>query len=106
MRPSTTRQVQRREFAIILSDTDLATAGEVAERLRQAVAGLEEPHPASPTGYLTVSVGIASAVPGGETNLLQRADEGLYLAKHNGWNQVAAGPTGESGARPGAGTRG
>ena len=91
------------EFAIILSDTDLATAGDVAERLRQAVAGLEEPHPASPIGYLTVSVGIASAVPDGETgrrSLLQRADEGLYRAKHSGRNRVAAGPTGEPGHDP------
>jgi len=84
------------EFAVVLPDTDLVTARQIAERLRETVAGLEEKHPTSPTGYLTVSVGFASAFPGGETdrrNLVQRADEGLYLAKRNGRNQVAAGPT-------------
>ena len=84
------------EFAIVMSDTDLATATQVAERLRQAVADLEEEHPASATGCLTVSVGVASAFPDAETgrrDLLRRADEGLYQAKRNGRNQVAIGPT-------------
>jgi diguanylate cyclase (GGDEF)-like protein len=91
------------EFAVVLADTGLATARQVAERLRQAVAGLAEEHPASPTGHLTVSVGVATALPDAETSrrdLLRRADEGLYLAKRNGRNQVAAGPTAEPAAVP------
>jgi diguanylate cyclase (GGDEF)-like protein len=86
------------EFCVVLPDTDLAAAWRIAERLRQAVAGLQVEHPASPTGHLTVSVGVAAAFPGGETSrqdLLQQADEGLYLAKRNGRNRVAASPAGE-----------
>jgi diguanylate cyclase (GGDEF)-like protein len=82
------------EFAVVLPDTDFADAWNVAERLRRTVAGLEQEHPGSPTGYLTVSVGVASAFfsvgETGRRDLLQRADEGLYLAKHNGRNRVAA----------------
>jgi len=91
------------EFAVVLPDTDLAAAAEIAERLRIAVAGLEQEHPASPTGYLTVSLGVASALPGGEDgrrDLLRRADEGLYLAKRNGRNQVAVGPAAQPAAAP------
>jgi diguanylate cyclase (GGDEF)-like protein len=85
------------EFSLVLADTDLATAGQIAERLRHAVALLGQEHPASPTGYLTVSVGIAAALPGepGRQDLLRRADEGLYLAKRSGRNRVDTGPSGE-----------
>jgi diguanylate cyclase (GGDEF)-like protein len=79
------------EFAVVLPDTDLAEACQVAERIRRAVAQLERPHPASPTGYLTVSVGVAEAAPGdtGRPDVLGRADQCLYTAKRNGRNQVA-----------------
>ena len=86
------------EFAVVLPDTDLDAARQVAERLRQDVARLGEEHPASSTGHLTVSVGVATAFPGGATSrrdLLQRADEGLYAAKRNGRNQVATAPSAE-----------
>jgi diguanylate cyclase (GGDEF)-like protein len=80
------------EFAVILPDTDLDAACLVAERIRETVVQLEEEHPASPTGYLTVSLGVATAIPGGEPggpDLLKRADENLYAAKNRGRNQVA-----------------
>ena len=86
------------EFSVVMPDTDFATAWQVAERLREAVASLAEEHPAAPNGHLTISVGVASATPSGENSrqdLLQRAEEGLYLAKRNGRNQVAAGPASE-----------
>jgi diguanylate cyclase (GGDEF)-like protein len=79
------------EFAVVLPDTDLAEACHVAERIRRTVAQLERPHPASPIGYLTVSVGVAEPTPGdtGRPDLLRRADQCLYTAKRNGRNQVA-----------------
>jgi diguanylate cyclase (GGDEF)-like protein len=82
------------EFAVILPDTDLDTAFLVAERIRENVVRLAEEHPGSPTGYLTVSLGVATAIPGGEPGapeLFKRADENLYEAKKRGRNQVASG---------------
>lgn len=80
------------EIAILLPDTDLTAASRTAEQVRAAVAALHVPHPASPTGCLTVSVGVATTVPqhGGQPDdLLERADQCLYSAKHGGRNQVS-----------------
>jgi diguanylate cyclase (GGDEF)-like protein len=79
------------EFAVVLPDTDLGPAYHVAERIRHAVAQLRQEHPGSPIGCVTVSAGVASAVPGSGRNqedLLRLADEGLYSAKRGGRNQV------------------
>jgi diguanylate cyclase (GGDEF)-like protein len=91
------------EFAVIMPDTDLATAGSVAERIRVAVAGLAQNHPASPAGHLTVSLGVACERPG-ETvgDLIRRADQNLYAAKESGRDRVVA----DSLAAPLSGSRG
>jgi diguanylate cyclase (GGDEF)-like protein len=82
------------EFAVILPRTDLAGAEVVAERLRSNVESLGILHPASPAaGYVTISQGLACAVPGPESApslLIALADEALYEAKHNGRNQLCS----------------
>jgi diguanylate cyclase (GGDEF)-like protein len=79
------------EFAVIMPDTDLATASGIAERIRDAVAGLAQDHPAAPAGHLTVSLGVACENPG-ETvaDLIRRADDNLYAAKNLGRDRVVA----------------
>lgn len=80
------------EFAVILPNTTNAGALEVAEQIRAAVFSRGIIHGGSPLGYLTVSVGCATALPvPGQipTNLLQSADEALYLAKRTGRNHVS-----------------
>ncbi len=79
------------EFAVILADTDLAGALDVAEAIRAAVAGTGLLHPTS-GGPITVSVGvaglptdIASPPPAW---LVRHADEALYRAKSAGRNVV------------------
>lgn len=78
------------EFAIVLPETDLATATQVvAERLRDAIAS----HPIETAkGPLqrTISVGVAGVDLDNENLLdaLSRADVGLYAAKHAGRNRV------------------
>jgi PleD family two-component response regulator len=60
----------------------------VAQRVRQAV----ERHAWQPRG-VTVSVGLASLVPGKDVpaqQLLERADHALLLAKRRGRNRVEA----------------
>jgi diguanylate cyclase (GGDEF)-like protein len=79
------------EFALVLPNTDLAGTQVVAERVRRAVAGLQEPHAKAPHGIVTVSVGIAAFVPSESTSIahwIEVADAALYEAKRQGRNQV------------------
>lgn len=81
------------ELAVVLPGADLDCAHRTAERIRAAVAALEAPHPGSPTGFLTVSAGVATSAPRRGTRpdgLLKQADRCLYEAKNGGRNRVAA----------------
>jgi diguanylate cyclase (GGDEF)-like protein len=75
------------EFAVLLPETQLAEALEIAERLRHAAT-----EPVIVNGSqlsITISVGVTEA-DGDPTlsHLLQRADAALYQAKHEGRNRV------------------
>ena len=73
------------EFLLVLPDTALPEALEVAERLR---AGLGQ-SPDEETGTLTASFGVVQAGPGeAVAGLLERADRTLYRAKGAGRNRV------------------
>ena len=79
------------EFAVLLPETTMENACEVAERLRCAIAAIALPAPAGGTVELTASIGVAAADPQ-ETSVekpLSRADEALYRAKAQGRNRVA-----------------
>ncbi|MGI4794905.1 MAG: sensor domain-containing diguanylate cyclase [Janthinobacterium lividum] len=88
------------EFALVLPSTELFGAISVAEVLREAVMRAQVPHAASATGFLTVSIGVASVRPCqqplGPAALIARADEALYAAKHAGRNTVRALPVEQS----------
>lgn len=79
------------EFVIVLPDTDAEGARLVAERVRRAVEALAMPHAHAAGGQLSISVGVATVVPGPEltaAELLRRADQALYAAKRSGRNRV------------------
>ncbi len=81
------------EFIVLLPESDLAAAREIAERLRQAVEALALPHPSSPIGdRVTISLGVAAiqAHEGEFEHLLVAADAALYRAKEKGRNRVEA----------------
>lgn len=83
------------EFVILLPDTGVAGAQQVAEDLRAAVGMLAVPHQDSPTGFGTISIGVASARPNREADpdaLVRRADDALYRAKRNGRDRVEVAP--------------
>lgn len=78
------------EFVAILPGLSEEQAMAVAERLRKIVAQPGEENGAEPAVCITVSIGIASQREGpfNLDELLSRADQALYLAKHNGRNRV------------------
>ncbi|WP_339487409.1 PleD family two-component system response regulator [Pseudomonas sp. EL_65y_Pfl2_R95] len=80
------------EFAMVLPGTSPGGARLQAEKVRRAVEALDIPHCRPEAGSpVTVSIGVATIVPAAGGNLLalvEKADNGLYLAKNNGRNQV------------------
>jgi diguanylate cyclase (GGDEF)-like protein/PAS domain S-box-containing protein len=79
------------EFAAILLQTSPEDSIRVAERMRLEIESLAIRHPHSPAGRLTISLGVATLVPGtnaSPSSLVDRADEALYLAKSRGRNRV------------------
>lgn len=83
------------EFAVLVPGASRQDAAALAERIREAVAGVEISTPAGPL-RVTVSAGVASSPPGAcepFEQLLHRADEALYAAKRGGRDRVeVAGP--------------
>jgi len=81
------------EFLLILPDTDLQTAGAIADRLHKAVANLAIAHRVNaPTYMITISAGVALLAAGEDKTVatwLKEADDALYRAKQQGRNQVA-----------------
>lgn len=78
------------EFVALLSGVDEAAARQVAERLRQRVAGLAVPVDDATLMQVTMSVGVAADADGelDVPDLLASADAALYRAKHAGRDQV------------------
>jgi two-component system cell cycle response regulator len=81
------------EFVVVMPETDLHVASLVAERLRRSIAG--EPFAASKGARrigVTISIGLATLEQNGEAvaDVLKRADNALYRAKHEGRNRVVA----------------
>jgi diguanylate cyclase (GGDEF)-like protein/putative nucleotidyltransferase with HDIG domain/PAS domain S-box-containing protein len=75
------------EFVILCPDSDLSTAFNRAERLRNAVMRMVLPELKG--RQLTVSQGVAQYVVSDTTeSLLHRADLALFQAKHRGRNQT------------------
>ncbi len=79
------------EFAILLPDTNEAGAVRLAERLREQIERTPT-HYGTHTIPMTVSAGVAERRAANDTpeELLRRADEALYVAKHNGRNRVSS----------------
>jgi diguanylate cyclase (GGDEF)-like protein len=98
------------EFAVLLPDTDIAAALEIAERVRAAIAEITLPGTDVP---VTVSVGVAGFPDHASTlgRLERLADAALYVAKRQGRNRVElasveAGPDPPGPGLPGPGLPG
>ncbi len=80
------------EFAVILPNTKIQGAVQVAEHIQLKIAALQLPHAGSQVSqYVTVSLGVASMVPGSESGasiLIAAADQALYQAKRLGRDRI------------------
>jgi diguanylate cyclase (GGDEF)-like protein len=73
------------ELVLLLTDTNLTGAANLAEKLRQRVDEHQFPH----CKHLTISLG-ASLYRDGDTSvsLVERADASMYRSKRNGRNRI------------------
>ena len=78
------------EFAVLLPETELAVAEQVAERLRATVANSTVELPGSAPCQITVSIGVTAFASSDDEfeQMYNRADTALYAAKNNGRDQV------------------
>jgi diguanylate cyclase (GGDEF)-like protein len=79
------------EFVLLLPNSEPADAAHLGEEIRQAVAALQLPHPASAVApQVTISLGGATVYPAGgqvDPAFFLTADAALYAAKAAGRNQ-------------------
>lgn len=74
------------EFCVLLPNTEIDMAEQLAERLRRLINEVEIPQ----VGLISASIGVATFPQHADDPdiLLKRADEALYVAKQAGRNQV------------------
>ncbi|MBF0354888.1 MAG: diguanylate cyclase [Alphaproteobacteria bacterium] len=77
------------EFAMVLPDTSLESASQVAEKLRERVMATRIKSDGADFS-ITISIGLAQILPDDKdfTAALERADKALYKAKQNGRNRI------------------
>ncbi len=81
------------EFLMIMPETNQEEAFLSVERIIDGLANLHIPHVESPFSFITLSAGVASSCHQGQRlakwrQVVKLADEGLYMAKASGRNQV------------------
>ncbi|TQC95640.1 GGDEF domain-containing protein [Moraxellaceae bacterium AER2_44_116] len=79
------------EFVVLLPNTDIEGAIDVAQRILRHIDALALPHSRSKVAtYVTLSIGITYLIPNNENTLsafLAKADAALYKSKENGRHQ-------------------
>ncbi|MDD3475497.1 MAG: sensor domain-containing diguanylate cyclase [Sulfurimonas sp.] len=79
------------EFVILLPNTSLSDAANIAEKLRKLIESLSMKAPSNDNFKFTVSFGVANVDIENEQDIkfaLKRSDDALYVAKKSGRNRV------------------
>jgi diguanylate cyclase (GGDEF)-like protein/PAS domain S-box-containing protein len=78
------------EFILILPEANQEVTALRAERIREAIKSIRVEYHRQPLGVITVSLGVAIFPEHSSTveGILEKADEALYNAKHNGRDRV------------------
>lgn len=80
------------KFIIILPETNMNGALQVAEKIRQGIETMQIPHGKSTTSeYITTSFGVGTKIPfvwEDPFHFLKAVEQAMYNAKKNGRNQV------------------
>ena len=77
------------ELAVLLPDTDVRGAAQIAHTIQRKVTALQIPHANSEHHIVTISQGVTTMVPSSKTTagqLVESADIALYSAKAQGRN--------------------
>ncbi len=91
------------EFLILASETGLANAVLLGEKVRKRIEEISLPE----AGPVSASLGVAECLPGeGFKGWYERADTALYRAKDKGRNRVEAEPAGSVGMKRGKSSAG
>jgi diguanylate cyclase (GGDEF)-like protein len=83
------------EFVVLLPNTPLAGAIDIAEKIRTDVENAEIHCPDGTTLRTTLSIGVNSQIPTKDSQIdlfINKADKALYAAKDAGRNRVAQAP--------------
>jgi diguanylate cyclase len=82
------------EFTVLLPDTDMPGAIQVAQEILQAIVGLGIAHSDNPCAVVTASAGVSTALATSQemtpAGMIKAADACLYYAKHSGRNRIHA----------------
>ncbi len=80
------------EFLIVLPETEIPIAKNIGERAVDLIREVDITHEKSPTGYISISMGVTTVFEGEESwnFVVKRADEMLYKAKEAGRDQVVS----------------
>ncbi|MBS0231199.1 MAG: GGDEF domain-containing protein, partial [Proteobacteria bacterium] len=80
------------EFTVLMPDCSLRQAMQAANRVCARVREADISHDDTPSGRLTVSIGVAAREPGDADvdALLKRADDALYRAKSGGRDRASS----------------
>jgi diguanylate cyclase (GGDEF)-like protein len=79
------------EFVLLLPDTGMEGAMEMAARVRDELARRALPHARSDVSvHVTASMGVAVARDESVEDFIRRADQALYLAKQAGRDRAAS----------------
>ncbi len=78
------------EFILILPEANQEVTVQRAERIREAIKSIRVEYHRQPLGVISVSLGVAIFPDHSTTveGILEKADEALYKAKHNGRDRV------------------